>query len=128
MSIEKLIEAHTAALQENTNAIERLIEAHGGAEAPAKAASKPAAKAASKPAAKPKADDGPTDDDFKKVLGDYLKGAADEDGRNERKLAVQKLFKQFGVTKAGELAGKPEGHELIDAIADLAEQGDDDLV
>lgn len=156
MSIEKILEENTEALKALTAAIAAFSSQQSAptkTEAPAKAKEEkdadaeqeeapakkaPAKKAPAKKAPAKKAPakaKGPTEDDFREQIGAFI-GVEDEEERADRTKFVKTLFKEFGVSKASELAGVPEGNDLLEAIkaekdsreAGADEQEDDDLV
>lgn len=117
MSLEDRIEKLTAALERNSDILERGIKKSGAAPAPtadtAPAAAPKAAAAGRKPAAV-KAPKGPTEEDIRANFGTYLavKDKAEKDARKDN---VRAILNHFGVGTASEI---PEDNRA-DAIAYL---------
>ena len=101
MSIEKLIEENTAALNRLAAVMEKGVAAGAAKAAAGKPADKPTDKPSGKPAGKPagKAKAGPTQDEVAEKVTAYLKGVTDKAERDERKDHVRQIIEYYGAEK-----------------------------
>lgn len=102
MSIEKLIEENTAALNRLAAVMEKGVAAGAAKAAAGKPADKPTDKPAGKPAGKPatsKPKAGPTQDEVAEKVTAYLKGVTDKAERDERKDHVRQIIEYYGAEK-----------------------------
>ena len=106
MSIEKLIEENTAALNRLAAVMEKGVAAGAAKAAAGKPTDKPADKPADKPSGKPsgkpaasKPKAGPTQDEVAEKVTAYLKGVTDKAERDERKDHVRQIIEYYGAEK-----------------------------
>ena len=101
MSIEKLIEENTAALNRLAAVMEKGVAAGAAKAAAGKPTDKPTDKPSGKPAGKPagKAKAGPTQDEVAEKVTAYLKGVTDKAERDERKDHVRQIIEYYGAEK-----------------------------
>lgn len=102
MSIEKLIEENTAALNRLAAVMEKGVAAGAAKAAAGKPADKPADKPSGKPSGKPAASKpkaGPTQDEVAERVTGYLKAASDKAERDERKEHVRQIIEYYGAEK-----------------------------
>lgn len=102
MSIEKLIEENTAALNRLAAVMEKGVAAGAAKAAAGKPADKPTDKPSGKPSGKPAASKpkaGPTQDEVAEKVTAYLKGVTDKAERDERKDHVRQIIEYYGAEK-----------------------------
>lgn len=124
MAIEAALMALTTAVEANTAALTKMMGAakSGAAAAPAAGA------AATKPApAAAKAKD-VSDDDLRKVFGDYMAAATDDNDRAERRGTVVKVLEHFGATKGATTIPKESRAAAVAAIKTLSGGGTPDFL
>ncbi len=127
MSLEKALEAHTAALEAHTAALEALVDGVGAAAGAASGAA--AGKGGKKPEKKPKKGGKAKPWDNEKThlaaFGAYLKGAETKPDRKRIRDTVSPILDHFGVEKVSEI-GEDDREESYGYLLQLVAGWEED--